>query len=108
MIYCLKLASCIWFNTLSMVIETMGFRHSKSDYSVFIHITTRTMTIVLAYVDDLLVMGNNLATIMSMKERLKQRFNITDLGEFWYYLGLEITNTRHRIFMDQCKYALDF
>lgn len=55
--------------------------------------TNTTTTIIILYLDDLLLARNNLSTIMSIKDKLKSHFNITNLGELKYFLGL-VTKTR--------------
>uniref|UniRef100_A0A3Q7HPE8 Reverse transcriptase Ty1/copia-type domain-containing protein n=1 Tax=Solanum lycopersicum TaxID=4081 RepID=A0A3Q7HPE8_SOLLC len=63
--------------------------------------------IVLIYVDDLLLTGNDQAMIQQTKERLQQAFKIKDLGELRYFLGLEFARNNAGILIHQRKYALE-
>lgn len=69
-IYELKQASQTWFTKLQDVIAQLGFKQCKSDYSVFVQQSKDTTTVILAYVNDLLIAGDNLNTITSLKEQL--------------------------------------
>ena len=63
------------------------------------------MVILVLYVDDLVIIGNNEAHIKQVKEELKERFKMTDLGTLHYYLGVEISQHPNQIFLSQTKYA---
>jgi hypothetical protein len=48
----------------------------------------------VVYVDDLLIAGPSKEEIGKVKERLSKRFDMTDLGECLFYLGMEIRRDR--------------
>ncbi|XP_016576459.1 uncharacterized protein LOC107874096 [Capsicum annuum] len=56
------------------------------------------------YVDDLLVTENNIALIEEFKEEMMKVFEMTDLGEMTYFLGMEIKQTQNEVFVCQKKY----
>jgi len=105
-LYGLKQASRNWFFKLSSVLLAAGFRHSHADHSLFTLSRGTSFTLVLVYVDDLLVAGNDLSVISKLKSFLAQTFKIKDLGTLKYFLGLEVANSPAGIF-HQRKYALD-
>jgi len=47
------------------------------------------------YVDDLLVIGNNLDQVNQFKLKMKKVFEITDLGLMTYFLGMEIVRMKY-------------
>lgn len=107
-IYGLKQASRTWFTKLRDVISLLGFQQCKSDYSIFVKHANNSMTIILAYIDDLLITGDNIDTITKIKAQLKQHFFIKDLGALKYFLGLEFSyDNDNTIFMSQRKFSLD-
>ena len=62
------------------------------------------LIILLLYVDDLIITGNDQSAISLLKERLKQEFEMTDLGEASSYLGIEIHRKPNGIFINQKGY----
>lgn len=91
-IYGLKHTSRTWFAKLKDVISLMGFAQCKSDYSVFLNNDKGATTIILAYVDDLLITKDNIDIIKRLKNQLRSHFAIKDLGLLKYFLGLEFSN----------------
>lgn len=57
--------------------------------------------------DDLILVGNNLAEINSIKSALHAAFKIKDLGALKYFLGFEIARSHKGIQICQRKYALN-
>lgn len=47
------------------------------------------LTLVLVYVDDIIITGNNEASISFVKSFINSRFHIKDLGLLKYFLGIE-------------------
>ena len=64
-------------------------------------------TIIVAYVDDLLLTGSHLPTIQSVKQALDSAFTIKDLGELKYFLGIEVPRSSDGILLNQRKYVLN-
>ena len=63
--------------------------------------------LVLVYVDDLLVTGNDLSSIHRLQEFLSSKFQLKDLGKLKYFLGIEVARSLAGIFINQRKYTLD-
>lgn len=106
-LYGLKQAPRQWFSKLSSTLLQLGYLQSKSDYSLFTKHSSNTVTLVLVYVDYLLISGNNMDTINHLKRMLAQTFHMKDLGTLRYFLGLEVDRTAAGIFLSQKKYTLD-
>ena len=104
-LYGLKQASRQWFEKFSTALLEAGFIQSKADYSLFTRNQVHELTIILVYVDDIIVTGNNADAISSLKAFLHQRFHLKDLGILKYFLGLEVARSRKGIFLSQRKYA---
>jgi Reverse transcriptase (RNA-dependent DNA polymerase) len=80
---------------------------SNADHSLFSKRSANFIIIVLIYVDDIIIVGNNLEEIKRVKMQLKENFNIKDLGLLKYFLGIEIAHSPKGIFISQRKYTLD-
>ncbi|KAF5457856.1 hypothetical protein F2P56_021933 [Juglans regia] len=106
-LYGLKQASRQWYSKLSHVLTLAGFCQSNANHNLFITTMGTMFTAILIYVDDILVIGNNLPTITTLKNHLATAFKIKDLGNLKYFLGIEITRSLAGIFFNQRKYILD-
>ena len=80
-LYGLKHASRQWFAKFSTLIQAVGFTQSKADYSLFICQKGKSFTALLIYVDDILITGNNVNTILALRQFLHSHFQIKDLGD---------------------------
>ncbi|KAF5469450.1 hypothetical protein F2P56_013525 [Juglans regia] len=87
--------------------EETRFIQSQADHSLFTLITHASITIVLVYVDDILVAGNDTSQIDVFKSLLSKNFKTKDLGSLKYFLGLEVARSQKGIFLNQRKYTLD-
>ena len=109
-IYGLKQSSRAWYNTISKQLTAMGFSPSKADPSMFIKLLPNGDRIVfIMHVDDVLVMGRDLAEVQSVIDQIGAVFPIKDLGEAGYFLGMEVTRDSQSgdIFLSQQRYTQD-
>ncbi|XP_052487919.1 secreted RxLR effector protein 161-like [Gossypium raimondii] len=60
---------------------------------------SETLLIVSLYVDDLLVTESNGELIEEFKMQMQDVFEMTDLGEMTYFLGVEVNQSDHAIFI---------
>ncbi|XP_076923135.1 uncharacterized protein LOC143585177 [Bidens hawaiensis] len=67
----------------------------------------RKTIVLLVYVDDIVLTGNSQSEILKVKEYLKTKFLIKDLGELKYFLGIEIIKSDMGLCLSQRKYCLD-
>lgn len=54
--------------------------------------------IVLLYVDDMIITGNNEQEVVKLRAEFSIRFEMKDLGEFSYFFGLEVKYVKDGIF----------
>ena len=57
--------------------------------------------------DDLLVSGEDLDGIISIKQALHTAFAIKDLGLACFFIGIEISRSKEGTILNQRKYILD-
>jgi len=91
-LYGLKQAPRVWYNILANFLSTLGFTPLDADSSVF----CRNGTILAIYVNDLLIAGALKPDINALKDKLKERFKMSDLGACHFYLGMEVIRDRPR------------
>ena len=68
------------------------------------------LLMVLIYVYDLIILASHLTKLAWLKSKLKEEFEMGDLGELKYYLGVEFERNckAHTITMSQSKYIRIF
>ncbi|XP_019436613.1 PREDICTED: uncharacterized protein LOC109342946 [Lupinus angustifolius] len=106
-IYGLKQASRQWHEKLTKVLLSYGFNKSHYDHSLLTKTKHSNFTAILIYVDDLVLIGNDFSEIQLTKQLLDTKFNIKDLGNLKFFLGLEIARSSKGIALYQRKYVLD-
>ena len=52
--------------------------------------------IITLYVDDLLVIESNVYVIETIKKKLKDNFEVSDLGDVSLVLGMQVTRDREK------------
>lgn len=83
----------------------MGFRKSLSEATLYVKGDEINFVVISLYVDDLLVTGSNVKLVEEFKRDMQSSFEMTDLGEMAYFLGMEIKQRRDEIFICQKKYS---
>ncbi|CAL5347038.1 unnamed protein product [Camellia sinensis] len=102
-----KQAPRAWFAKFSSTIHDFGFSSSAYDSTIFIRKTERGIILLLLYVDDMIITGNDTVGISSLKQFLSRQFEMKDLGLLNYFLGLEISHDPSGYFLSQAKYTSD-
>lgn len=86
----------------------MGYNQSQGDHTLFInHSKLGGVTTLLVYVDDIIVIRNDLEEREALRCQLANEFEIKDLGKLKYFLGIEVAYSKRAIFISQHKYVLD-
>jgi hypothetical protein len=106
-LYGLKQASRKWYEKLTSVLYDQHYTQATSDHSLFVKKTPTSFTILLVYVDDILLAGNSLTEFDHIKSILDSLFTIKDLGLLKYLLGIEVAHSKLGISLCQPKYCLD-
>jgi len=63
--------------------------------------------ILIVYIDDMVIAGDDEMEIGNLKERLQTEFMVKDLRELIYFLEMEVARSHKGIFILQRKYTLD-
>ena len=73
----------------------------------FKHSTSGKIIILIVYVDDINLTGDNLEEQEQVKKVLAKEFEIKDLCQFRYFLGMEVARTKRGMAISQRKYTLN-
>jgi transposase InsO family protein len=95
-IYGLKQASRQWYLKFDEVIRSYGFTETPVDECIYIKISGRHFMFLVLYVDDILIASSSLTLLHDTKVFLQKSFDMTNLGEATYVLGIEIIRDRER------------
>ncbi|XP_071916283.1 uncharacterized protein [Coffea arabica] len=106
-LYGLKQSPCAWFGKFSLAVERFGMQKSKSNHSVFYKQSEAGIILLVVYVNGIVITGNDVVGISSLKAFLHSQFQTKDLGLLKYFLGIEVAKNMKGIFMSQRKYVLD-
>ena len=71
-----------------MFLSNLGFTKSKADSNLYYKVEEGNPVILLLYVDDLFVTGED-ESIADMKRKLAAEFEMKDLGMMHYFLGIK-------------------
>ncbi len=63
--------------------------------------TNHEIIIIVIYVDDLIITGDNDADIFDLKKLLKQKFEMKDLGKLHYFLSIEVIQSPKGVWLLQ-------
>ena len=63
----LKQAPCAWFEKFSSTIHKLGFTNSSYDYGLFIRKTQAGITLLILYVDNMIITGDDASGISELK-----------------------------------------
>lgn len=102
-LYGLKQASRQWNSKFSQALLQIGFTQSLYDTSLFVKSHGSLITMLLVYVDDIVITGNDEAAIGTLKTHLHATFDIKDLGPPKFFLGIEVARSKSGICLNQRK-----
>src|SRR4051812_5524194 len=95
-IYGLKQASRSWNLCFDEVIKAFGFVQNEEELCVYKKASGISVPFLVLYVDDILLIGNDVKFLEGVKEYLNGQFSMKDLGEAAYILGIKIYRDRSR------------
>ncbi|GJY13674.1 retrotransposon protein, putative, ty1-copia subclass [Tanacetum coccineum] len=116
-IYGLKQASRSWNKRFDEEIKRFGFAQNLDEPCVYQKASGSNVTFLILYVDDIIIMGNHIPSLQSVKDYLGKCFAMKDLGEAAFILGIKIYRDRSKrlielsqnVYMDKIlkRYKMD-
>jgi hypothetical protein len=106
-LYGLKQAPREWNNKLHECLHQKGFKRVEADHGVYVMRTQKTLIMLALWVDDLVIIGNNMNSINNLKQDFTKRFKVKDLGPIHFIVGIEVIRNRQKreIFLTQRQYV---
>ena len=76
------------------------YKQSQGDHTLFVrHSAAGKIVILLVYVDDIIMKGDDLEGMESLKQCLVKEFKIKELGKLKYFLGIKVAHSQQGIFI---------
>ena len=93
-LYGLKQAGRSWYTKIDQVLLDLGFHRLQADHCIYQLRDGDTIIYIALYVDDLLLLSNSISRLDHFKQQLSAIFDMKDLGEAHYVLGIQIERDR--------------
>ena len=93
-LYGLKQAGQAWNKKMDAALVELGYKPCHSDSCVYVKRDDSGVFYILVYVDDLLLVTNDTTQLAAIKAALSKRFDMKDMGEAHFIVGVEITRDR--------------
>ncbi|KAH9769750.1 protein kinase domain-containing protein [Citrus sinensis] len=107
-LYGLKQSPRAWFERFTKFVKSQGYSQGQADHTFFIKAFTKDkLSILTVYVDDIILTGDDTEEMSILKQCLAKEFEIKDLGQLRYFLGMEVARSTKGIMVSQRKYTLD-
>jgi len=105
-LYGLKQSPRVWYKTIDKFFTKQGFQRVEFDYGLYIIWTDTLRFIIALYVDDILLACNDMKRLAAMKQSLSAEYEMSDLGEAEYILGIKVQRDRPQrsIYLSQQSY----
>ena len=101
-LYKLKQSSRVWYEIIKDFLKSLSFELINSDNSVFVSKNKKIYIVV--YVNDLLIVNEDINYINEIKNKLSDRFKMHNLKPAQYYLNIEIVRDGDSILFRQISY----
>ena len=93
-IYGLKQSPHCWNSTLDAYLKEMQFTQTASDPCIHYQKTGQDMMFIGLYIDDIILTARNEKQVKQVKEKPSTKFNIKDLDELKYFLGMKVEQSK--------------
>nr|GEY33726.1 putative ribonuclease H-like domain-containing protein [Tanacetum cinerariifolium] len=106
-LYGLHQAPRAWYETLANYLLENDFQRGKIDQTLFIKRQKGDILLVQIFVDDIIFGATNKDLCKSFEKLMKDKFQMSSMGELIFFLGLQVKQKRDGIFISQDKYVAE-
>ena len=89
-IYGLKKASKSWNIYFDNEVKSFGFIQNINEPNVYKKVSESTIAFLVLYIDDILLIGNDIGLLSNIKTWFSSILSMKNLGEVAYILGIQI------------------
>ena len=94
LIYGLKQASRQWYLKFNDTIVSFGFKENTIDQCIYLKVSGSKFIFLILCVDDILLANNDLGLLSETNMFLSNNFEMKDMSEAYYVIGIEIFRDR--------------
>jgi hypothetical protein len=98
-LYGLKQFPRAWNQKLNVFLKNIKFMRSDADFSVYVAQVKDVKLFIVVYVNDLILVCNNKDKLLQVKEELFRKFEMKDLGDLHFSLGMEVERDHAQYFL---------
>lgn len=94
-LYGLKQSPRTWFDRFTKAMKHVSYEQCQSDHTLFVkHCTSGKKTVLIIYVDDIILTEDHIEEIQKLKAFLATKFEIKDLEILRYFLEMEFARSK--------------
>ena len=103
-VYGLHQSSRVWFKLLRGWLVSYGFEQMQSDQCVYVYRKGNKFLILFSFVDDCGIITNCTELRRDFMKDLQKDFEVDDMGNMHYFLGMKISKEENSVSIDSSKY----
>jgi hypothetical protein len=105
--YGLKQAPRAWYECLRDFLISNAFRVGKDDPTLFTKTCNGDLFVCQIYVNDIIFGSTNQKSCEEFRRVMMQKFEMSMMGEWNYFLGFQVKQLKEGTFISQTKYTQD-
>jgi hypothetical protein len=104
-LYGLHQAGRLWYRVIRDYLVGQGFEPMATDPCLFKKMKDGVPIFIMLYVDDLMLVSNDKALIEEIKTQIKKRFEVKDMGDAQFVIGLQLERFGDTVYLGQANYT---
>ena len=102
-LYELEQAPRAWYERLHKYLVQIGFERTDYNNNMYIKLEGKDILISEIFVDDIIFGGKEVLS-KDFADKMKHEFEMSMFGEINFFVGLQVHQLKHGIFVTQSKY----